>query len=408
MRWNVTWTAAANFVYLGSQYGMLVVLAKLGSTTMVGEFSLGLAIVTPVITLGQMQLRQVFVTDTRDTVPFAAFFWTRALSGGVAVIACGALLVFLRYEQGLALVIASLAVAKFVESQSDIVYGSLQRRERMHLIAASMMVRGTLGLAAITGGLWATGTLLGATTSLAVVWVLSLLFLDLPLLTSGRPGDSLRWRWDGKAVAGLVRISTPLALASGMVALSASIPRYFLDYFHGKEAVALFAVAMMPISLMGLFTGALSQAALPRASWYLQSGNLPSFHNLARKIAGVNVILGTCLVLIVVFAGPQLVRVLFTPEYEPAVPMMVVLGAGVALSGLATFGSTVLSAGRRFTLQLANVVIALAVQIPACLLAVPLMGAPGAAWAEFSKFGATTMFLEVTGRRVYKTLQPSV
>jgi len=101
------------------------------------------------------------------------------------------------------------------------------------------------------------------------------------------------------------------------------------------------------------------------------------------------------------------VRALFTSEYDPTVPVMMILGAGVALSGLAAYGSTVLSAGRHFTLQLANVVLALAVQVPGCILSVPHFGIHGAAWAEFGKFGVTTIFLHAAGRRVYRTWRRS-
>ncbi len=43
LRANFSWTFVGNVVYAGSQWGMLVVLAKLGTPEMVGQFSLGLA-----------------------------------------------------------------------------------------------------------------------------------------------------------------------------------------------------------------------------------------------------------------------------------------------------------------------------------------------------------------------------
>lgn len=405
LRRSVMWTAVANSVYLGSQYGMLMAIAKLGSTTMVGEFSLGLAIVSPVLVLSQMQLRQVFVTDAQGSVPFAAFFWTRAVSGALALAGCGVVVALLGYGLQFQLVTGLLGVTKFAESQSDIVYGSLQRRERMDLVATSMVLRGLLGLAAVVLAMWATASTVGAAAALAAASVLAFVTVDLALLRSRPGGDNLRWRWQTSVVRDLVRTSAPLTVASGFLSLSASVPRYFLEYFHSKAAVALFSVAMAPISLMGLFTGAMSQATLARASVYLQGEQLPAFRSLAARLASLNMIVGAVMVVVLLVAGEQLVRFFFTPEYESAVPLMLILGVGVALSGIAAFGSAVIAAGRRFRLQLVTALVGLIVQVPVCFLLVPRLGLTGAAWAEFGRFAISGLFVHAAGWQIYQRLR---
>ena len=49
LRANFSWTFMGRVVYVGCQWGMLTVLAKLGSPEMVGRFSLGLAVTAPII-----------------------------------------------------------------------------------------------------------------------------------------------------------------------------------------------------------------------------------------------------------------------------------------------------------------------------------------------------------------------
>src|SRR5262245_13252375 len=65
LRTNFLWTLAGNVVYAGCQWGMLIVLAKLGTPAMVGEFSLGLAICAPIFMLSNLNLRGVQATDAR-------------------------------------------------------------------------------------------------------------------------------------------------------------------------------------------------------------------------------------------------------------------------------------------------------------------------------------------------------
>ena len=50
-RWNFYWTLGGNVVSAACQWGMLSLIAKLGAKTMVGQFSLALAITTPVVLL---------------------------------------------------------------------------------------------------------------------------------------------------------------------------------------------------------------------------------------------------------------------------------------------------------------------------------------------------------------------
>src|SRR2546425_157717 len=65
LRANFSWTLAGNVVYAACQWGMLIVLARLGSPTMLGQFALGLAVTTPVIIFANLQLRAVQTTDAK-------------------------------------------------------------------------------------------------------------------------------------------------------------------------------------------------------------------------------------------------------------------------------------------------------------------------------------------------------
>ena len=57
LRANFGWTLAGSVIYGACQWGMLSVLAKLGGTVIVGQFTLALAISAPVFTFTSLQLR---------------------------------------------------------------------------------------------------------------------------------------------------------------------------------------------------------------------------------------------------------------------------------------------------------------------------------------------------------------
>src|SRR4029077_9799987 len=75
---NFAWILAGNVMSAACQWGAIVAMAKLGSSFMVGQFALGLAIATPVLMFTNLHLRAVQATDARRLCSFAEYLRLRA------------------------------------------------------------------------------------------------------------------------------------------------------------------------------------------------------------------------------------------------------------------------------------------------------------------------------------------
>lgn len=71
LRQNFSWTFVGNVVYAACQWGMLVALTKLGTPEMVGQFTLGLAVTSPVFLFSNLQLRTLMATDAKQEYHFS-------------------------------------------------------------------------------------------------------------------------------------------------------------------------------------------------------------------------------------------------------------------------------------------------------------------------------------------------
>ena len=145
LRVHFSWTMLGNLTYTASQWGILVLLARLGNPAAVGQFSLGLAATAPVMLFAGLQLRSVQATDARGLFGFADYAGLRVLTTIAAAVAICALSAAL-YSGETALAVAAFAVAKGIEACSDVIYGFWQQHERMDLTAQSLMLRGLLSL----------------------------------------------------------------------------------------------------------------------------------------------------------------------------------------------------------------------------------------------------------------------
>src|SRR5262249_18402587 len=112
LRSNFVWVLTGNVVFAACQWGMIVALAKLGSSFMIGQFSLGVAIASPVLMFTNLHLKAVQATDARRLTSFAEYLRLRGAMTlcGLAVIAGIAL--FGNYEPQTRLVILAVALAK--------------------------------------------------------------------------------------------------------------------------------------------------------------------------------------------------------------------------------------------------------------------------------------------------------
>ena len=86
---NFAWSLIGNVGYAGCQWTMLVVIAKLGSAEMVGQFALALALTAPVMMFAQLQLRTLLATDARNEFQFLHYLATCSGGGGRTAVHCG-------------------------------------------------------------------------------------------------------------------------------------------------------------------------------------------------------------------------------------------------------------------------------------------------------------------------------
>src|ERR1700730_7735380 len=114
LRVAFSWTLAGNLIYYGCQWGMLSVLAKLGSAAVVGQFALGLAIAAPIFMFTNLQLRGVQATDSRSEFAFSDYFTLRCIATSVGFAAIITLVLSSRYDRHTSLIVLLVAGAKVV------------------------------------------------------------------------------------------------------------------------------------------------------------------------------------------------------------------------------------------------------------------------------------------------------
>ncbi|AFY86734.1 MULTISPECIES: oligosaccharide flippase family protein [Chroococcidiopsis] len=398
LRQNFSWTFVGNVVYAACQWGMLVMLAKLGSPEILGQFTLGFALTAPVIMFTNLQLRTIQATDAKQQYYFGDYLGLRLLATGLALLIIIGITFISGYRFETSLVILVVGLAKACEAISDVFYGLIQQHERMDRIAISMLVKGPLSLLFLSFGVYFTKSALWGTVGLAVAWAIVLLGYDIRSSASllngiqssqqdakGRDLSGakvqLQPRWDLKTLKQLVWLSLPLGFVMMLISLNTNIPRYFIENYLGERELGIFAAIAYLMMAGNIVVSALGESACPRLAKYYAAGNRTAFRNLLCTLAGIGAALGGVCVLVAFVAGRHLLAVLYQPEYAERADLFVWLMVAAGVSFIASFFGYGMTSARYFRVQMPLFVFVTTISAIACLWLIPKFGLLGAAFA---------------------------
>ncbi|MFZ5829534.1 MAG: lipopolysaccharide biosynthesis protein [Planctomycetota bacterium] len=380
---NFLWTFAGNAVYAGCQWGMLIVLAKLGSKAIVGQFALGLAVTAPAFMLSNLQLRAVQATDARGQFRFDEYLSLRLLGTLLTLVALPLVCWLSGYGTATALVICAVGLAKGIESISDVIFGLLQHHERMDRIAISMMLKGPLSLAALGLGMAVWGNLLWATLAMAAAWLVVLLSWDV------RSASRVGHRWSlgglsgmsGRRLMELAWLALPLGVVTMLFSLNVNIPRYVLEDYLGEAELGIFA-ALAALMLAGnQVINALGQSASPRLAKLWQSGSSAGFLRILVRLLAIGLCVGLVSVAVAWFFGQPLLTLLYSADYAAHWQLLVWLMLAATVNYLASFMGYAVTAARSFRMQAPVFTVVVVVTTLWALWDIPRSGLLGGAHA---------------------------
>ena len=388
LRMNFSWTFVGSAVYAAAQWGMLVLLTKLGSPEMVGLFAIGLAVTMPILSFATLKTRLVQATDAQQTYLFGHYFGLRLITTAVSLVVIYLVTLVIGYERHAALIIFAVGVSKAVESISDVLYGLFQQRERMDVMAISRIMKGTLSLIALAIAIYLTKSLLWGIASLTMVWLVVLLGYDLPrcaVLLGGttlrQKAASLRPNWNPQQLGQLAWLALPLGIVVTLESLATQIPRFFIERQAGVYLLGIFA-AMAYLKRAGqTVIISLGLSAAPRLARHFASGNLNAYQQLLHRMVLLGVVPGLGGVLIGWMWGRPLLILLYRPEYAAYQTVFVLLMVAAGIDFVATFLDYGMTAARQFRKQMVLFIGVVIVQTIVCSVLIPRDALTGAAIA---------------------------
>jgi O-antigen/teichoic acid export membrane protein len=390
LRRSLSWSLAGNATYVAAQWAMLVVLAKIGTPHMVGQFALGLAITAPVMMFSNLELRAVQATDAIHRYRFGDYLVLRLIATTLALVAILGIVYVMGYQGETALIILVVGLAKAFESISDVFYGLFLQHEYIDRLAKSMLIKSFLSLVGFSLGVYLTGSVVGGACGLAFVWALLLVGYDVRngvrivraghRASPGRDTVPRRYRTIGR-LRYLAWLALPLGIVGMLVSLYPNIPRYFIEGYQGEGKLGIFATMSYTVVAGIKLVDSLAQSVGPRLAGHHAAGNETHFRRVLFKAAGIGLLLGAAGALTALFAGPEILTLFYGSEYAAFPGVFFWLAVAGGIECVTSFQYWTITAARRFVIQIPLYALVVCTSAAACFWLVPTAGLQGAAVA---------------------------
>ena len=383
----------ATVVSTASQWFTVVLLSKLTNPGILGTYALALSVVTPVLALTGLQLRYVLCTDARKEFSFPTYLFVRL--GTVALSLSVIWIWFAAMQPSVFMVVLALGICKGSDAVCDICHGYLQANSRMDRIAISLMLQGVLQLTMFAAAVILTGSLAWGIASASLVSLCILAGFDAKSVSLVHPPSNepirkelarfLRFpKIEWRAVQKLILLSFPMGLVVGANALIGNIPRYFLAFESGKDAVGIFAALFYLTLPGGIAVSAYCDSACPQLAKWGAEGNFRQLgKSLAFPIVGAALI-GIAGWLVGVSFGHFILNACYGAAYAAHTQSFAWLMAGAGFSYIATVLGYAVTSLREFNLQVPFRIVHLVSMYLICLYWVPREGLLGASKSFFA------------------------
>lgn len=380
LRSSFTWLISGNVLYSACQWGIVWVLALLGSTEQVGQYALGMAVSGPIMLFGNFQLRAVIASDLREDYPLGQYLSFRFVSLSLALLGIGAVAWSTWSATTAAPVIVLVGVAQALEFVSETYYGVMQREGRLDRMSHSLLMKGPLALAALTVAMYTTRNILYALVGLALGRLAILLLWDSHLGFANSPlGARLVWDWPN--VRSLLRLALPLGVISMLVSMNANIPRYFLEIYRGSSDLGIFAACASLLSAGALLVAALGQTLFVPVATACATGDRTRFRAFGLYAVILGATSGGIAVAITFVFGKEILSMLFGPEYSEHSQLLVLLMIAGSVSFIASGLGYIITAARSLNPQVSVFAISAVASAGASAWLIPAYGLRGAAAA---------------------------
>ena len=361
---GIAWNSAGNFIYLFFQWLLTYVVIRLLGYETAGLFSLAIAITNSFFGIASYSMRSYQVSDVNGDYSRNAYVESRIITCVGFFVVCVGYTIISGYDSYTAICVVVYSLFKVSEAMSDVFQGILQLRFRLDYVGISFSVKGLFEFLGFLIAILVFGDLLSALIALTVVSFAIVAFYDYRKAREGQKEDLAPF----KTVKALLVACLPMALYGLLFNAAGQVPRIFIEWGMGAEALGYYTSIAMPVVIIQVSASFIFSPLVTPLAQYVSDGDRQSFLALLKKVVLSIAVIAAVSFVGFYLAGEWLLMLLFGDSIAPYTYLLLPLVGCTVLTALSWFIANLVTILRQLK--------ALVIASFACLLIVLLGSAP--------------------------------
>lgn len=372
---NFSWVLLSNIIMAFSKWLVVLLLARVTAPEIVGIYTLGIAIVSPILLFANYKLRGLYVSDKNPK--YKELMFVRVILDVFSILLIFIITYFI-YPSYLIIVVL-ITLIKITDLHSELIYAVSHHLKNYSFYSKLIIIKYIFSII-----IFAIGLLIF--NSLKVALLLQLIFQFLYLIfefyiTFLRFKTKINFiSFNIKSVRTYFIIGFPLGLTMFIVSFNASFPRYVLEEFFSIEVLGIFSTIAYLAVVGNLFITAITQNLLPKLREVVEKKEFNTLDKIIFRYCPIIVVLVSIIILpITYYFGDYLLLILYGNDYVGFSAVFSLITLSVIINGYSAIVDNILLTVRLVNFQYAISIILLILNISTALILVYQFEMVGAA-----------------------------
>ncbi|MBQ7506769.1 MAG: lipopolysaccharide biosynthesis protein [Lachnospiraceae bacterium] len=333
VRANMLFNTAGSVIYYFCIWITTILIVRMSGYEDAGILSIAMTVTASPAIAGLFNVRSYQVSDLNGEYADRAYIRSRIFTNLLSLVICvilAGVYGYFREPYKLGVILAYM-ILKMSEAGADVYYGIYQKKARLDYAGISLVVRGIGALATFILLIHFTKDLLLAVLGMSLFSVAVVLLFDMRI--AGKLTDQRREPKDTgfPVIMKLIIRCIPLAIVSFLNNLSLTVPRTYLEKFHGEEIMGYYASVSSPTIVIQLAATTLFAPLVPIMTMYFLKKEKKSFLKAFGLFAGLMGGLTAVAILLSVFLADPVLKLVFGPEIGPYTNLFIPILISAAL-----------------------------------------------------------------------------
>ena len=377
---NFIWNTLGTGLNAFNSLFFMIIATRVNGVDKAGIFTLAFTTACILYAIGVYAGRIYQVTELNKKITDIDFIISKTITSIAMIIFLLLFCVFKKYDIEKTMVFLALTIYKALDAFCDVIYGVLQKNERLDIVGKSLTMKSIISVIAFLVVDLITKNMLLAIGSIIFIYVLISIIYDF---NKAKKYIEFNIKAKFRNIVDIFKRGFFIFIISFLNIYVINVPKYSIDNYLGNDIQTIFGILIMPATIISLVAQFLIYPYLNKIVDLYKERDIKGFKKVLSKIICVVILFGILATILGYLLGTQVLGIVYGLDLSIYKMNLAIIIIAATLYAIGTIYSSVLTTFRETFSQF---IIYMSVSIFAWIVSnifTNKFGINGAVWAYF-------------------------